>query len=145
MRITEREYFFGIAELSARRSTCERRQVGAVAVARGRVVATGYNGAPVGLPHCSSYGCVRQEERIASGTRHELCRGVHAEQNVILQAAILGVRLSGSDLYVTTSPCSICARMIINAGFITVYYTDTYSDEVGLSLLRAAGVRAVAV
>ena len=111
-----KEYFMGIASLVAKRSTCRRRRVGAIVVRDKRILATGYNGAPAGLPHCLDTGCLREEMEIPSGERHELCRGLHAEQNVIIQAAYHGVSIKGGTLYCTNLPCSICAKMLINAG-----------------------------
>ena len=111
------QYFMKMAELAASRSTCLRRQVGAVIVKERHVIATGYNGAPKGLPHCGEIGgCLRQQLGVPSGERHELCRALHAEQNAIIQAATLAQSIEGATIYVTNQPCSICAKMIINAG-----------------------------
>jgi dCMP deaminase len=129
-----------IAFLVAKRSTCRRRQVGAVAVADKRILATGYNGAPSGLPHCLEVGCLREELGIASGERHELCRGLHAEQNVIIQAAYHGVSIKGATLYCTNLPCSICSKMLINAGITHILYQDGYADSMTEEMLQAAGV-----
>jgi dCMP deaminase len=137
------EYFMEITKLVARRSTCCRRQVGAVLVKDKRILATGYNGAPSGLPHCIDVGCLRERNDIPSGERHELCRGLHAEQNVIIQAARHGIPIQGATLYCTTSPCSICAKMIINAGIVVVYFAEGYADELSDQLLAEAGVRLV--
>jgi dCMP deaminase len=132
------EYFMDIAELVARRSTCLRRRVGAVLVKDKRILATGYNGAPSGIPHCLEVGCLREKEGIPSGERHELCRGLHAEQNVIIQAARHGVTIQGSTLYCTNLPCVICSKMLINAGIREIYYREGYADALSEELLKAA-------
>ena len=129
-----------IADLVAKRSTCLRRSVGAVVVKDHRVLATGYNGAPAGIRHCAETGCLRETMNIASGQRHELCRGIHAEQNAIIQAAYHGVRIQDGTLYCTNLPCSICTKMIINAGIRTIYYRAGYADEMSQSLLAEAGI-----
>lgn len=136
-----KEYFMDIALLVARRSTCRRRQVGAVAVRDKRILATGYNGAPVGLPHCLDIGCLREELGIASGERHELCRGLHAEQNVIIQAAYHGVSIKGAILYCTNLPCSICSKMLINAGVSQIIYQEGYSDPMAQEMLELTDVK----
>ncbi|MFP4445007.1 MAG: deoxycytidylate deaminase [Desulfosudaceae bacterium] len=138
------DYFMEIAELVAKRSTCLRRAVGAVIVKDKRILSTGYNGAPSGIRHCAETGCLRQQMDVPSGERHELCRGIHAEQNAIIQAAFHGVPIAGASLYCTNQPCSICAKMIINAGIRVIYYRDGYDDEmsrqmfteIGLTLIR---------
>jgi dCMP deaminase len=135
------EYFMEMAKLASRRSTCLRRQTGAVLVRENRVVATGYNGAPKGLPHCAEVGCMREALKVPSGQRHELCRGLHAEQNAIIQAAVFGVSTKGATLYTTTYPCSICAKMIINAEVAEVVYDDEYEDDLAKELLSRAGVK----
>jgi dCMP deaminase len=135
------EYFMEMAKLAGRRSTCLRRQTGAVLVRDNRVVATGYNGAPKGLPHCAEVGCMREALKVPSGQRHELCRGLHAEQNAIIQAAVFGVSTKGATLYTTTYPCSICAKMIINAEVAEVVYDDDYEDDLAKELLSRAGVK----
>ena len=122
------EYFMSMAELAASRSTCLRRRVGAVLVKDRRILCSGYNGAPSGLPHCRETGCLRKQLNVPSGEKHELCRGVHAEQNAIIQAACHGISIKGATLYCTNQPCSICAKMIINAGIIKVYFRDRYND-----------------
>lgn len=122
------EYFMSMAELAASRSTCLRRRVGAVLVKDRRILCSGYNGAPSGLPHCRETGCLRKQLNVPSGEKHELCRGVHAEQNAIIQAACHGISIKGAALYCTNQPCSICAKMIINAGIIKVYFRDRYND-----------------
>lgn len=129
-----------IAAEVSRRSTCLRRQVGAVLVVDRRILATGYNGAPAGVPHCSESGCLREQMAVPSGQRHELCRGLHAEQNSIIQAARHGVRIDGATLYTTHHPCSMCAKMVINAGVLRVVCREDYPDDLGKSLLRAGQV-----
>jgi dCMP deaminase len=109
-------YFMEIARIVSMRSTCLRRNVGAVIVKDKRILASGYNGAPSGLKHCAEVSCLREKLNIASGERHELCRGLHAEQNAIIQAAYHGVSINGAELYCTHLPCSICIKMLINAG-----------------------------
>lgn len=137
------EYFMSITKTVAARSTCIRRHVGAVIVKDRRILSTGYNGAPAGLRHCEEAGCIRVNDLIPSGTRHELCRGLHAEQNAIIQAAYHGISVAGAVLYCTNKPCAICAKMLINAGIKTIYYGDGYSDELADSLLEEAGVEMV--
>lgn len=133
-------YFMDIASLVARRSTCLRRHVGAVIVKDRQLLSTGYNGAPSGLPHCLDVGCLRQELKVPSGERHELCRGIHAEQNAIIQAARHGVSIRDAALYCTNLPCSICAKMIINAGIHEVVYLSGYADPMSTEMLTLAGV-----
>ena len=133
-------YFMGIAELVAKRSTCLRRAVGAIIVKDKRILSTGYNGAPTGIAHCSEVGCLRAQLNIASGERHELCRGIHAEQNAIIQAAYHGVSIKGASLYCTNLPCSICAKMIINAGIRKIYFKSGYADQLSSQFLKEAGV-----
>ena len=133
-------YFMDIADLVSKRSTCLRRSVGAVLVKDRRVLATGYNGAPSGLHHCLDVGCLREQLGVPSGERHELCRGLHAEQNAIIQAALHGVSVNGSTLYCTNHPCIICAKMIINAGIITVVAKADYRDKLAEDILQEAGV-----
>lgn len=125
-----------ITRLVARRSTCIRRQVGAIVVKDKRILATGYNGVPTGLAHCEDTGCIREQNNIPSGQRHELCRGLHAEQNTIIQAAYHGISISGATLYCTTLPCSICLKMLINAGITAIIYEQGYPDELTESLLN---------
>lgn len=134
------EYFLNIADLVATRSTCLRRNVGAVAVKSKQILATGYNGAPSGITHCNETGCIRMQMNVPSGERHELCRALHAEQNAFLQAARHGVNLDGATLYITTQPCSICAKMIINAGIKKVVYSGGYPDDFALGFLEEAGI-----
>ncbi len=137
------EYFLEIARLVKSRSTCLRRQVGAVFVRDKRVLATGYNGAPSGLKHCDEVGCIREREGVPSGERHELCRGIHAEQNAMLQAAQHGVGLIGSILYCTTQPCVLCAKMLINSGVERIIVLGGYPDALSKEMLDEAGVEFV--
>ncbi len=134
------EYFLDIADLVARRSTCRRRSVGAVLVKERRILSTGYNGAPTGLRHCLELGCLREQLNVPSGERHELCRGLHAEQNSIIQAALHGVSVKEATLYCTNHPCVICAKMIINAGVARVIFREGYSDQLSEGMLQEAGV-----
>jgi dCMP deaminase len=135
------EYFAGFAELASTRSTCIRRQVGAVLVRDKHILSTGYNGAPTGIEHCTPETCLRLKTHVKPGERHELCRGVHAEQNAIIQCALHGVSSRGATLYVTHSPCSICAKMLINAGIERVVVEHRYPDDDGLRMLQAGGIR----
>ena len=150
MKITEPEnrnerpswdqYFMDIVELVSLRSTCLRRKVGAVLVKDKRILTTGYNGVPTGIRHCSEVGCLRDRMDVPSGERHELCRGLHAEQNAIIQAALHGVSIKEATLYCTNHPCIICAKMIINSGITTVIYRDEYSDDLACQMFREAGI-----
>ena len=134
------EYFMEMARIVSKRSTCLRRAVGAVIVLDNRIMTTGYNGVPVGIEHCDARGCLREQLQVPSGQRHELCRGLHAEQNAIIQAAYLGQSIRGATLYCTTQPCVICAKMIINAGIKRVVIEERYPDELSQSMLAEAGV-----
>jgi dCMP deaminase len=134
------EYFMGITKLVATRSTCLRRHVGAILVKDKRILASGYNGAPSGLRHCEEVGCLRANSSVPSGERHELCRGLHAEQNLILQAAYHGISIRGAILYCTNKPCVICTKMIINAGITKIYYEDGYDDPLSDQMLSEAGL-----
>ena len=133
-------YFLDIVDLVSRRSTCLRRAVGAGLVRDKRILATGYNGAPSKLQHCLDIGCLRDQLSVPSGERHELCRGLHAEQNAIIQAALHGVSVKDSTLYCTNHPCVICAKMIINAGIARIVVRDGYSDELATEMLKEAGI-----
>lgn len=133
-------YFMSIAELVAQRSTCLRRQVGAVFVRDKRIITTGYNGAPSKIRHCLEVGCLRQQQGVPSGERHELCRGLHAEQNAIIQAAIYGIHLEGATLYCTNQPCSICSKMLINVRVADIIYKDGYADDLAVSMLNEANI-----
>lgn len=134
-------YFLDIVELVSKRSTCIRRAVGAGLVRDKRILATGYNGAPSKLQHCLDIGCLREQLKVPSGERHELCRGLHAEQNAIIQAALHGVNTKGSTLYCTNHPCVICAKMIINAGIVRIVIRDGYHDYLAAQMLQEAGIR----
>ena len=133
-------YFLDIVDLVSRRSTCCRRSVGAGLVRDSRILATGYNGAPSKLQHCLDIGCLREQLKVPSGERHELCRGLHAEQNAIIQAALHGVAIEGAILYCTHHPCSVCTKMLINAGISRIVYLDGYPDELSAALLTEAQV-----
>ena len=139
-RPTWDEYFLRIAAEVAARSTCLRRHVGVILVLDKYILATGYNGPPMGLPHCGETGCLRQQLQIPPGERHEMCRGLHAEQNAIIQAARHGSRIQGATLYATHHPCSLCAKMLINAGIRRVVIREDYPDQLGKQMLRAAGI-----
>jgi dCMP deaminase len=134
------EYFMEIACLVARRSTCLRRRVGAVMVKGKNILATGYNGTPSGITHCEQVGCLRQQLNVPSGERHELCRGLHAEQNAIIQAAKHGVNIADATLYCTNSPCIICSKMLINAGVQRIIYQEGYPDLLSMEMLAESGV-----
>jgi dCMP deaminase len=133
-------YFMRMAELVAKRSTCLRRKVGAVVVKEKRVLTTGYNGAPRGLRHCEEVGCIRLTNKVESGTRHELCRGVHAEQNAVIQAAYFGVSIKDASIYTTNFPCVLCAKILLNAGLSEIIYKDEYVDELSENMLAEAKV-----
>jgi len=133
-----------VTELVSKRSTCLRRSTGAIIVKEKRILATGYNGPPQGLPHCDELGgCLRERLNIPSGERHELCRAIHAEQNAIIQAAKLGINIDGATLYVTNYPCFICAKMLINAGIKKVVYKEGYPDKWAKDILEEAGIKVV--
>ena len=136
-------YFMDIAALVATRSTCIRRHVGAVIVKDNRILSTGYNGTPTGIRHCLERGCLRDELNIPSGQRHELCRGLHAEQNAIIQAAYHGVTIEGGEIYCTNQPCIICAKMIINSGLKKIIIRNSYPDELATDMLAEAGLKVV--
>ncbi|MDR2846497.1 MAG: cytidine/deoxycytidylate deaminase family protein, partial [Candidatus Methanoplasma sp.] len=129
------QYFMDMAELVSSRSTCVRRRVGAVIVKDKHILSTGYNGSPKGTRHCEELGCIREQLNVPSGTRHELCRGVHAEQNAVAQAAYFGVSVNGATIYTTTFPCSMCAKILINSGIIEVVYRTGYMDGLSEDLL----------
>ena len=142
-RPSSNDYFMEIATVVAKRSTCLRNQVGALFVRNKRILTTGYNGAPSGLDHCDVIGCAR--DGVASGTRHELCRAVHAEQNAIIQAALHGISIEGATLYCTHQPCVLCAKMMINARVRKVVYQQSYPDQTALDFLQQAGIEVVRV
>lgn len=129
-----------ITRVVSTRSTCLRRQVGALIIRDKRILSSGYNGSPRGLKHCSDSGCLREEMGIPSGQRQELCRGLHAEQNAIVHAAYHGINIAGSTLYVTHQPCITCAKMIINAGIIKVIFAGEYPDQLSVDLLAKSGI-----
>jgi dCMP deaminase len=133
-------YFMEIAGIVSKRSTCMRRTVGALIVKDKRILSTGYNGAPSGLKHCAEVGCIRAERGVASGERHELCRGLHAEQNAIIQAAYHGVSITGGFFYCTHHPCSLCVKMIINAGITEVLFLEGYPDDLAVNLISESGI-----
>ncbi len=141
MRASWDEYFMQIAEIVKTRSTCLRRQVGAVIVKDNRIITTGYNGAPSGLKHCTEMGgCERERLGVPSGERHELCRALHAEQNAIIQAAMLGISTDGSTIYITLQPCVICAKMLINAGIKRIVHKGVYPDALAMRMLEEAEI-----
>ncbi len=135
------DYFMEIATVVATRSTCLRRQVGAVVVKDRRILATGYNGAPAGLRHCLEVGCLREQMSVPSGEKHELCRGLHAEQNAVIQAALHGVSMAGSTVYSTHKPCSLCAKILINAGVTDIVFGSGYADKLADEMLDEAGIK----
>lgn len=137
------DYFMEITEVVAKRSTCLRRQVGALLVKDKRILSSGYNGAPTNLPHCSEAGCVRQKLNIPSGERHELCRGLHAEQNAIVHAAMHGISIKDATMYVTNQPCVQCAKMIINGGIMRIVFSQGYPDGLSEEILNGANVEIV--
>jgi dCMP deaminase len=134
------QYFMDIVGLVSKRSTCVRRKVGAVLVRDKRILSTGYNGAPSGLRHCLDIGCLRKQMKVPSGERHELCRGLHAEQNAIIQAALHGVSIKNATMYCTNHPCIICSKMIINSGITRIIYRDGYSDMLAHEMLNEAHI-----
>ena len=134
------EYFMRIAKVVSSRSTCLRKKVGAVLVRDKRILSTGYNGAPTGMKHCSEVGCLREQSHVPSGERHELCRGVHAEQNAIIQAALHGVSIEGATLYCTHQPCILCTKMLINAKIRRVVFREGYPDPMAREFFADAGV-----
>jgi dCMP deaminase len=136
-------YFMNFARLAEQRSTCLRRRVGAVIVKDRMVLATGYNGAPKGLTHCSTVGCLREQRHIPSGERAELCRGLHAEQNAIVQAAYHGVAIREAAIYCTMSPCVICVKMMINAGIKRFFFGGLYDDSLAQEMAAEAGLELI--
>ena len=134
------QYFMEMAYLAATRSTCIRRKVGAIVVLENQIVSTGYNGAPKHVRHCSQTGCLRSKLKVPSGERHELCRGVHAEQNAVIQAAVNGASIKNAVLYCTNQPCVICSKILINAEINTIYIAEPYEDQLSQELLKEAGV-----
>ncbi len=141
MRPSPDEYFMEMAHLASKRSTCLRHNVGCVVVKDKRVLATGYNGAPKGLKHCEEVGCIRTKLNVPHGERHELCRGLHAEQNAIIQAALFGVSIKNSTIYSTHYPCSICAKMLINADIKEIVYDKDYEDDLAKQILSESNIK----
>jgi len=140
-RIDTDEYFLKIASVVAERSTCRRHHIGAIAVKNKHILTTGYNGAPVGAKDCLELGCLRDELRIPSGTRQEICRAIHAEQNVIIQAGLHGVSLEGSTVYCTHTPCVLCAKMLVNARIARFVSFGKYSDDSFIEMFKEAGIK----
>lgn len=138
-------YFMDITALVAKRATCCRRAVGAIIVKDRRILSTGYNGAPSGIAHCLDIGCLRESLKVPSGEKHELCRGIHAEQNAIIQAALHGVSIKGATLFCTNLPCIICAKMIINAGIKKIIHRDGYADHMSAEMFEEAGVPVIQI
>lgn len=130
------QYFIEMTNVVKKRSTCLRRQVGCLIVKDNHILASGYNGVPSGITHCETTGCLREQLKVPSGERHELCRGLHAEQNAIIQAAYHGVSIGGSTLYANTKPCSICTKMLINAGVVRIVYEQHYKDDMADAMLQ---------
>lgn len=143
MRPSWDEYFMNMVDIVKTRSTCLRRQVGAIIVKDKRILASGYNGAPSGVRHCDEVGCLREQLHVPSGQRQELCRAIHAEQNAIAQAAMMGISVKDATIYITTQPCAICAKMIINAGITRIVYRGDYPDALAMDLLREAGIEVI--
>jgi len=139
------DYYMEMVDVIKKRSTCLRRQVGAIIVKDKRIISTGYNGSPMNTKHCEEVGCLRDELKIPSGERHELCRAIHAEQNALVQAAYSGTSVKDAVMYITTQPCSLCAKMLINAGISKVIFRGEYPDEMAMDMLKEAGVRVVKV
>lgn len=143
MRPSWDEYFMEITELVKTRSTCLRRQVGAVIVREKHILTTGYNGAPKQSSHCEQTGCLREKLNVPSGQRHELCRAIHAEQNAIIQAGYTGTNINNATIYVTAQPCVLCAKMIINSGIVKIIFKGSYPDELSTKMLKEAGVELI--
>jgi dCMP deaminase len=135
------EYFMEMAYVVSKRSTCLRRKVGAILVKNKHILSTGYNGAPKGLKHCSGVGCLREKLNVPPGERHELCRGLHAEQNVIIQAAVFGTSIKDSVLYCTNTPCVVCVKMLINAGVKEIVFSGEYPDELAKKMLDESKIK----
>ena len=144
-RPTWQKYFMEMAFLASQRSTCLRRRVGAVLVRDNQILSTGYNGSPKNISHCSETGCLREKLNVPAGEKHELCRGVHAEQNAIIQCSINGSSTKNAVLYCTNQPCSICAKLIINAEIKAVYIADTYPDKLAENMFEEAGVEMIKI
>ena len=140
-RISLDEYFLKIASVVAERSTCRRHYIGAIAVRNKHILTTGYNGAASGLKDCLELGCLRDQRKIDSGTSQEICRAIHAEQNVIIQSSLHGVTLEGSTVYCTHTPCIICAKMLVNAKIKRYITFAEYSDDAFIELFKEAGIK----
>jgi len=125
-----------IAQVVSKRSTCLRRSVGAVLVKDKQILSTGYNGTPKGLPHCEEVGCLRQQLHVPSGQNHELCRGIHAEQNAVIQAAVHGSSTDGATIYCTHQPCVVCTKILINAGIKRIVYANPYPDKLAEEMMH---------
>ena len=139
-RLSLDEYFLKIAAVIAERATCRRHHVGTVTVRDKHILSTGYNGAPAGAKDCLELGCLRDELKIPSGTRHEICRGIHAEQNAIIQASLHGVSMADSTVYCTHTPCVLCAKMLVNARIKRFVSFGKYDDDTFLQLFQEAGI-----
>jgi dCMP deaminase len=135
------EYFMEMAHVVSKRSTCLRRKVGAILVKDKHILSTGYNGAPKGMKHCLDVGCLRKQQNVPSGQRHEICRGLHAEQNAIIQAAVFGVSIIDSILYCTNTPCVVCAKMLINSGVKEIIFAGNYPDDLAKKMLKESKVK----
>lgn len=140
-RPTWNEYFMEMAHLVSKRATCLGRNVGAVIVKDNRILTTGYNGSPQGVKHCDTRGCLRRKMEIPSGERQELCFGTHAEQNAIIQAAKMGISIDGASIYITITPCVVCAKMLINVGIKEIFVNGEYPDKMAMELLKEANVK----
>jgi len=145
MRPSWDDYYMEMVDVIKKRSTCLRRQVGAIIVKDKRIISTGYNGSPMNTKHCEEVGCLREQLKVPSGERHELCRAIHAEQNALVQAAYSGTSVKDAVMYITTQPCSLCAKMLINAGISKIVFKGEYPDEMAMEMLKEAGVRVVKV
>ncbi len=141
MRPTFDEIYMKIAHITSTRSVCIRRKVGAVLVKNNHIISTGYNGPPKGIKHCTPKTCIRTLQNIPSGERHELCRGLHGEQNAIIQAALFGVPISNSKIYITCTPCIVCAKMLINAEIKEIIYEGEYPDKLAMQMLKEANIK----
>lgn len=142
-RLDWNSYFMKIAEIVAERSTCLRRKVGCVIVKDKRILATGYNGAPSGLPHCEETGCLREKLKLKPGEKIEICRGIHAEQNALIQAAAFGINVSGASIYTTHHPCITCTKMLINAKIKKIYVKEDYPDKLAKEMLKIAKIKVI--
>lgn len=139
------DYFMRITYDVAERAICVKRKVGAIIVKDNHILSTGYNGAPKGFDHCTEKTCIRKQMNVESGQRHELCRGLHAEQNAIIQAAVHGVKIEGGAMYCTYQPCVICVKMMINAGITKLIYSGGYPDELAAEMLKESKIEVVKI